>query len=196
MFLKAMFTGFAVAALALAQGGGMGGGGGAGGGMGTIGGAGQEENGVRAGGMGPSGGTRGAQKQTKADMIIDRLKLNKDQQSEFVTILQASAKDSAQVVQAVLQARNMYATAMINGKSGTDLEPLSKALSEAQFQMTGVEVRTFQKIVALLKPNQMAKAPEAFDEMADIFLPSMSGGGGRGMGGGGGMGRGAGGGGR
>jgi len=48
--------------------------------------------------------------------------------------------------------------------------------------MTGLEVKAFQKIYALLKPNQTARAPEAFDLMAGILDPATVG---RGMGGGG-----------
>ena len=51
-------------------------------------------------------------------------------------------------------------------------------MNDSQFQMTGVEVKTFQRIVAILKPNQVAKAPEAFDLMAEIFVPQGGGGGG------------------
>ena len=167
MFLKVMLTGVAVAALCLAQGG-MGGGG---------------------GGMG-GGGMRAA-KPTKAEQMVNRLKLNKDQTDEMVTILQSTDKDAAPVLQQVMQTRNAVATALISGKSDTEMAPVLKAMSDAQFQMTGVEVKAFQRIVALLKPNQKAKAPEAFDLMAEIFLPQPTSGrgGGRGGAGGGGGGR-------
>jgi hypothetical protein len=180
MFLKAMLTGMAVVALGLAQGGGMGAGGGMSGGPTGGGGGRGEQNGT------PSGGGMGMrpQKETKADQMIARLKLNKDQQSEFLTILESTAKDSAPVLQQVQQSRQTLANALINGKSDAELEPFAKAVSEAQFAMTGVEVRAFQRIVALLKPNQVAKAPEAFDLMAGIFMPQRAGGGGGGRRGG------------
>lgn len=185
MFWKAIFTGFALASLALAQGGGMGGMGGGGGDMGGGGGGGGDMGG---GGGAPSGAPMARQqKQTKAEMMISRLKLNKDQTSEFVSILQSTAKDASPVIQEVAQSRDRLVNAMLNGKSEADLAPLRKALSEAQFQMTGVEVKAFQRIVGLLKPNQVAKAPEAFELMADIFMPvPNTGGGGRGRRGGGG----------
>ena len=89
------------------------------------------------------------------------------------------------MVQQLVQARNVLATALIAGKSQADLDEITKTVVAAQLQMTGVEVSAFQKIFALLKPNQTAKAPEAFDLMAGIFEPqSGRGGGGRGMGGG------------
>ena len=173
MFAKVVLTGFAVAALALAQGGmGSGGGadtGGGGGGMGRGGGN-SGMGGDMGGGMGGGGGAR-VQKETKADLIVNRLKLSGDQKSEFTTILESTAKDAGPMIQQLLRARQDIANALIKGKSDADLAPLNQALSDAQFQMTGVEVETFQRLVALLKPNQVAKAPEAFDMMSDIFIP-------------------------
>jgi hypothetical protein len=179
MFLKAIYTGLAVSTLALAQTGGGGGGG-------AIGGAGKETGGVPPGG---GGGMRVAAK-SKGELMVDRLKLNKEQTSEVETILNSTMKDAVPLVQDISKARAAYATALINGTSEADLAPIAKAVADAQFQMTGVEVRAFQKIVALLKPNQLAKAPEAFDVMGGIFQPQGSGMG-RGMGRGG-MGRGGG----
>jgi hypothetical protein len=111
------------------------------------------------------------QKESKADMIANRLKMSADQKSEFGTIMQATLKDAAPVVQQLLKSRQDLANALLQGKSDADLAAVNQALSDAQFQMTGVEVKTFQRIVALLKPNQAAKAPEAFELMTDIFLP-------------------------
>jgi hypothetical protein len=173
MFAKVLLTGFAVAALALAQG--MGGGGGSMGGGGRSGSMG--DGGMGGGNMG-GGGSR-QQKESKADQIVNRLKLSNDQKSEFITIMESTQKDASSVVQTLLKSRQDLANAMIQGKTDAEIGPLTQALSDAQFQMTGVEVKTFQKIVALLKPNQVSKAPEAFDLMADIFLPQP----GRGRGG-------------
>jgi len=125
------------------------------------------------------GGQQGSrtQKESKADQIANRLKLSKDQKSEFETVLESTQKEAEPMVHQVLQSRQDMANALLQGKSDADIEALTKAMGEAQFQMTGVEVKTFQKIVALLKPNQIAKAPEAFDLMADIFLPPLNAGG-------------------
>ena len=180
MFAKVLLTGFAVAALAAAQGmgGGAGGGGmdtgGGGGGTGRSGGG----SGNMGGGNMGGGGSR-QQKESKAEQIANRLKLSNDQKSEYMSTIESTQKDAAPIVQQLLKSRQDLANAMLNGKSESDLAPLTQALHDAQFQMTGVEVKTFQKIVALLKPNQVAKAPEAFDLMGDIFLPQP----GRGRGG-------------
>jgi hypothetical protein len=174
MFAKIFLTGIAVAALAVAQsqpGGGGGGGGGRGGG-------GDPNMGV--GGFGRAS----YHKETQADQIANRLKLDNDQKMEVNTILEATMKDAAPIIQQVRKSRQDLANALLNGKSEADVAPLNEALRAAQFQMTGVEVKAFQKIVALLKPNQMSKVPEAFDLMADIFVRPGSGPGGPGARGG------------
>jgi hypothetical protein len=160
MFAKVVLTGIAVAALALAQG--PGGGGGGGGGRG---GGGSDPN------MGIGGFGRATyHKETQADQIANRLKLDSDQKMQVNSIFEATTKGAEATVQQVLKCRQDLANALLNGKSGADIAPLNEALRDAEFQMTGVEVKAFQKVVALLKPNQMAKAPEAFDLMADIFV--------------------------
>jgi hypothetical protein len=160
MFAKVFLTGMAVAALAVAQapgGGGGGGGGGRGGGMGDPG---MSGGGVRA----------SYHKESQADQFANRLKLNNDQKGEVNSIFEATMKDAAPIIQQVLKCRQDLANALLNGKSEAEIAPLNQALSDAEFQMTGVEVKVFQKVVALLKPNQLSKAPEAFDLMADIFV--------------------------
>lgn len=179
MLARVLFTGFVVAALAAAQGP-PGGGGQMGGGGGGRGGGGMDGGGMGGPGM---GGPRYT-KVSKPEQVARELKLTDDQRSEYNTILESTFKDAAPVIKQVLQTRQNLANAMLNGKSETEIAPLTQALSDAQFQMTGVEVKAFQRIVGLLKPNQLAKAPEAFDLMADIFLPQTGGWGG-GFGGGG-----------
>jgi LTXXQ motif family protein len=184
MFAKILLTGIAVAALALAQGG-MGSGAGADTGTGGMGGGGGGRGGGKGGDTGGGGAAPRPQKESKADMMVNRLKLNKDQKSEFETILESTIKDSQPIVQTLFQSRQNLANGLLSAKSETEIAALNKALADAQFQMIGVEVMAFKKIVGLLKPNQTAKAPEAFDLMADIFLPQLGGGGGGGRGRGG-----------
>ena len=132
-----------------------------------------------SGGMG--GGNMGRasyHKESKAEQVANRLKLSSYQKTEYNSILQTTWKDAAPIVQQVLKSHQDLANAMLNGKSEAEVAPLNQALSDAEFQMTGVEVKTFQKIIALLKPNQLSKAPEAFDLMAGIFLPQGAGRGG------------------
>ncbi|HUB82276.1 MAG TPA: hypothetical protein VMB03_25945 [Bryobacteraceae bacterium] len=126
------------------------------------------------------GAARAAPKESKAEQVADRLKLNGSQKSEFNSILDETQQGAGSIVQQVLKCRQDLANALINGKSGADLAPLNQALADAEFQMTGVEVKAFQKIVALLKPNQMSRVPEAFELMAGIFLQPGRGRGGQG----------------
>jgi hypothetical protein len=168
MFLKVLFPALATAALAMAQGRGD---------MGTSGG-GRDQRGGSDSGMGST--VVRPQKETKADQMANRLKLSKDQKAEFLTILESTAKEAAPMMQDVMHSRNMLANALISGKGDAEIAAAVKAMNDAQFQMTGVEVMAFKRIVALLKPNQAAKAPEAFDLMGDIFLPRGGGGGGAG----------------
>lgn len=161
MFAKVFLTGIALAALAVAQGQGGGqmgpGGGGRGGGMSDP-------------SMNPPGMRASYHKETQADEIANRLKLSNDQKMEVNSIFESTTKDAAPIIQQVLKCRQDLANALLNGKPEGDIAPLNQALSDAEFQMTGVEVKAFQKVVALLKPNQMSKAPEAFELMTDMFV--------------------------
>ena len=117
------------------------------------------------------GGVRASyHKESQTDQIANRLKLDNDQKAEVNSLFEATTKDAAPIVQQVVKCRQDLANALLHGKSEADIAPLNEALRDAEFQMTGVEVKAFQKVVALLKPNQMAKAPEASDLMADIFV--------------------------
>ena len=79
------------------------------------------------------------------------------------------------------QVRAALANATLTGQNANEIAKITKSYTTAEALMTGLEVKAFQKIYALLKPNQTSRAPEAFDLMAGI-LDSAAGG--RGMGGG------------
>ena len=49
-------------------------------------------------------------------------------------------------------------------------------------QMTGIEADAFAKVYAILKPNQQAKAAQAFELMGGMFMGGAGGGGGMGRG--------------
>ena len=167
MVLRIILAGLLLTGLSFAQGGGRG-----------------SKGGGDTGGGG-SGMGQGAAKETKAQQIGTRLKLSKEQATEVEAIFNSIIQENGPVIQAVQKSRTDVATAMVNGKKGADLEPLLTAMNNAQFQLTGLEVQAYKKIVELLKPNQVAKAPEAFDLMADLFIPQRPMGGGMGGRGGG-----------
>ena len=172
--------------LASAQRGGGGSGmdeGGAGGGMPGGGGG--------AGGMGGEGGGGGmprAQRQTKAEILMDKLKLKDDQKEEAIKILTETAKKAAPVADQLNRGRQMIGTAMLQKKSDAEIKQLTDLYVKVSAQMTALEAEAFGKIYATLKPNQQKNAAQQFELMSGLFIPQAIGGRGmgRGQGGGGG----------
>lgn len=174
MFGKLLLAGMLVAGMAWPQEGmgGMGGGGRSRGGGGEMGGMDS---------MG--GGMPRAQRQSKTDQIADKLKLNKDQKEQLLSILSAAREKAAPIRDQMDQQRAQIAGAMIDGKTGPDLDKLLTGYSLTASQMTSVETEAYGKIYALLKPNQQGKAAQAFELMADLFnAPAGRAGQGRGRG--------------
>jgi hypothetical protein len=182
--LRFLLAAVLAAGFAFAQGGRGGGGGddmggGGGGGFGGGGGGGM-------GGMGEGGGMRNAQKPTKAEQFMDKLKLNKDQKEEAVKILGEAAQKAAPIRDQINKGRQMIGTSLLQKKSADEMKPLMEAYTAVCGQMTALEVDAFSKIYAQLKPNQQKNAAQAFELMGGIFFPPAAGGGrgmGRGMGG-------------
>ena len=181
MFTRLLLTAMMATTLAFAQGGGgMGGddtGGMGGGGMG--GGAG----GRGGGGMGDEPGAMPRmQRQAPFDVFADRLKLNKDQKTEALTVLSDALKESAPLRQQLMQAKLDIAKAMLGGASADDLKKTMDAYANVADQVTGLETKAFAKVCATLKPNQQGKAASAFELMAGMFIAPAGGAGGRGGG--------------
>jgi hypothetical protein len=165
-----------VAGLACAQDdmGGMGRGGG--GGMGRGGGGG----GDMGGGMG--GNMPRPQRQSKADILADKLKLKNDQKSDVEKILSNANEKAGPVRTQLNQQRQAIAQAMLSKASPDDIKKALADYAAISAQMTGIESDAFAKIYALLKPNQQGKAAQAFEVMSGMFMGSPGGGMGRGMG--------------
>ena len=65
----------------------------------------------------------------------------------------------------------------MHGKaSEDDLKKLMGEYTTVSATMTGIEAEAFGKIYAMLKPNQQAKAPQAFELMAGMFAGGPGGG--------------------
>ena len=177
MLVRLFLTAVLAAALASAQRGGGGGGGGGGddgGGMG--GGAGRGEGGM---GGGMPGGVR---RQSKEELLLDKLKLNKDQKEEAMKILSAAREKAAPLRDQLNKGRPIIVGAMLQ-KREDDVKKLMGDYATVSAQMTGIETEAFAKLYALLKPNQQSKAPQAFEMMAGMFAGGgMAGGGGGGRG--------------
>jgi hypothetical protein len=184
MLVRFMLTAALAVGLAAAQGGRGGGGGGGG-----------EEGGMpSAGGMGGEGGGGGmprAQRQTKAEILLDKLKLKQDQKEEAIKILVEAAKTAAPIAEQLSRGRQMIGTALLQKKSDEEIKPLTDLYAKVCAQMTAAEAEAFGKIYATLKPNQQKNAAQQFELMAGMFIPQATPGRGMGRGGqGGGGGRG------
>jgi hypothetical protein len=155
----------------------MGGGMGGGGGMGRGGGG----NSGMGEGMG-GGAMPRQQRQSKADMLADKLKLKNDQKSEVEKILSNANEKAGPVRTQLTQGRQVIAQAMLAKASPEDIKKLLGDYATVSAQMTGIESDAFAKIYALLKSNQQAKAAQAFEIMAGMFMGSPGGGGGMGRG--------------
>ena len=187
MLVRCVFAVILAAGLAFAQAGEeMGGGGGGGRGMSGAGGRG-------GGGMDSmgGGGMPRMQRQSKLEMLADKLKLKNDQKSEVEKILSNAMEKAGPVRTQLNQGRSVIAQAMLSKASDADIKKLLGDYATLSAQMTGIEAEAFGKIYAILKPNQQAKATQAFELMGGMFM-GMPGGGGMGGGRGRGMNRGGG----
>ena len=175
MLVRVLVAAALVAGLACAQGGDpMGGGGGLGRGGGGM------NSGM---GEGTGGGAMPRQqRQSKADMLADKLKLKNDQKSEVEKILSNANEKAGPVRTQLAQQRQVVAQAMLAKASADDIKKTLADYATISAQMTGLESDAFAKIYALLKPNQQAKAAQAFEIMAGMFMGSPGGGGGMGRG--------------
>src|SRR6185369_3174051 len=116
MFFRVLLTAVVAVGLASAQRGGGGSGMGAGtgdeGGMG--GGGGMGAGGGMGGGSGMPGGM--PRRQTKAEMFLEKLKLNKEQKEDALTILNAANEKAAPIREQLAKGRAMMAN-MITSKA-------------------------------------------------------------------------------
>jgi len=159
-------------------------------GMGGGGGMGRGEGMNSAGGMGSGVAPR---KPTKAEQFADKLKLTKEQREEVATIFSAALERSGSIRADLDDRRAKIAGALIDARPAEDINKVTADYAAVAAQMTKLEADTFAKVYAMLKPNQQAKADQAFELMAGMFSGGARPRGPGGMGGGAGpRGRGAG----
>jgi len=131
------------------------------------------EGGGRGGGMNDSTGMNSGmprvQRQSRFDMIADKLKLNKEQKEQVQTIFQAALEQARPVGEQITKGRGVIASAMIDGKGDDEIKKMMEQYAGLAAQMTAIETQAFTKVYALLKPGQQAKAPAAFELMAGMF---------------------------
>jgi hypothetical protein len=124
-----------------------------------------------------------AQPVSKAVMLADRLKLNKEQRDKAQAILVEANKEITQLRSQITRDRAQIANLIISSGSQEEINKLMETYSAAAAQVTGIEVKAFTRICALLTPDQMSKAGSAFDLLAAVLDPpgtAARGGGGRG----------------
>ncbi len=157
---------------------------------------------------GGSGGGMGAdmpmrmQRQSRIDMIADKLKLTKEQKDDIAKIFDAAQEKATPLNEQVRNGRSKVTEMLIAGKnSGEEWDSLMKAFTGVLAQQEEVEVEAYQKMYAALDDKQKPKAGPVFEElMAGMFAGrdwkrapggagGMGGGMGRGMGEGSGRGR-------
>lgn len=160
MFVRILLASAIAAGMAFAQGGmGMGGGGGRGGG-------GMDEGG-RGGDMSPN---LRVQRQTKAEIVADKLHLNKEQKEKFAEILSAGQEAMRPLSQQLMQGRNVITTAMVQGRSKDEIAKLMAEYTDLEAQRAGVEAKAYAKLYAILDQKQQAKAGAVFtSEMEGLF---------------------------
>jgi hypothetical protein len=150
------------------------------------GGGGDEMGGGMGGGMGNMGSSMTqVRRQTRQEMLMDKLKLNKEQKEEAARILAAAMEKAAPARDLLTKGRIVIANTITSKGSEEDLKKMLGEYTSVNATMTGIEAEAFGKLYALLKPNQQAKAPQAFELMAGMFAGGGMPGGGAGRGRGG-----------
>jgi len=148
--------------------------------------------GGRGEGMGMGSGVN-VRKPTRAEQFADKLKLTKEQREEVATIFSAALERSGSIRADLDDRRAKIAGGFIDARPTEDVNKLTADYAAVAAQMTKLEADTFAKVYAMLKPNQQAKADQAFELMAGMFSGGARPRGPGGMGGGAGpRGRGAG----
>ena len=145
-----------------------------------------DEGGIGRGGD-LSGGTPRVRPRTRQEMLLDKLKFNKEQKEEATKILSAAMEKAAPTRDLLAKGRIAIANSITGKASEDDLKALLGQYTTVNATMTGIEAEAFGKLYALLKPNQQSKASQAFELMTGMFAGGAPGGG---MGGGSGRGRG------
>jgi Spy/CpxP family protein refolding chaperone len=167
MFIRLLLASALAVGLASAQRGGGGGG------------AGGDNMGGDSTGM--SGGMPRAQRQSKLDIVADKLHLNKDQKDQASKIFAAAQEEASPINEQIRQGRNAITSAIIDGKTGDDLNKMMAQFTDLLAQKAVVEAKAYGKLYAILDAKQQAKAAPVFAEQMDgVFDGGRSRGGNRG----------------
>ena len=110
-------------------------------------------------------------RQSRFDVISEKLKLSKEQKEEAAKIFDAAQETVGQTRQQIVQGRDVITNAILAGKGGETLDKMMEQYTALLAQMTRIEAEAYGKLYATLKPNQQSKAPAVFEEqMAGMFM--------------------------
>jgi Spy/CpxP family protein refolding chaperone len=109
------------------------------------------------------------QRQSKLDVIADKLKLSKEQKDQAAKIFDAAQQEAAPLRDQFDQGRRAITGAMIAGKT-EDVNKMMQQYNDLLVEAGAVEAKAYSKLYALLDAKQQAKAPQVFaTEMAGMF---------------------------
>jgi hypothetical protein len=131
------------------------------------------KGGSKGGGdMGDMGMSRA--RQTKLDVIGEKIKLSKEQKDEVTKIFDNAQEKSAPLNEQIRNERNHMAQLLMNGKnSGPEWDTEMTNLTAMLAQRETVEADAYQKLYTGLDEKQKSKAAPVFEElMADMFAGS------------------------
>lgn len=118
---------------------------------------------------GPQAGQHGQNRQQRMQRMATFLDLTPDQQAKTKAIM-ADAKQAAQPIQEQLkQGHQALADAVKAGKSDADIERLSNSQGVLMGQMIAIHTKAFEKVYALLTPEQRQKADQLHERMKGMF---------------------------
>jgi hypothetical protein len=111
---------------------------------------------------------------TPFEEFVDRLRLDdRTQLPEVQKMLTDGAQGASPIVVEMAQLRQQLINLDIADKAA-DKPGVLGAFDTAAAKMTDAEAATFTQVFALLKPNQLSRAPAAFEIMAGFFVPPVS----------------------
>jgi hypothetical protein len=114
-----------------------------------------------------SGGMPRAQRQSRLDIVADKLHLSKDQKAQAAAIFSSAQEEAAPINEQIRQGRSAIAGALIDGKTGDDINKMMAQFTDLMAQKSAVEAKAYGKLYALLETKQQAKAAAVFAEQMD-----------------------------
>ena len=116
------------------------------------------------------GGMPRAQRQSRMDLVADKLHLSKDQKTQAAAIISAAQEEAAPINEQIRQGRNAITSSLIDGKTGDEINKMMAQFTDLMAQKSAVEAKAYGKLYAILDAKQQAKAAPVFAEQMDGIL--------------------------